>query len=64
MRIVIALLVGLLTGIVFMIAFVYILAWNAKRMQPEVIHVGVGLVPTLVAFVVGVGVGVLLVMRR
>ena len=64
MRIVIALLVGLLTGVMFMIAFVHILVWNARRTHPEVIFVGVGLVPTLVAFIVGFGVGVLLMMRR
>ncbi len=64
MRILTAIGVGLLTGIVFAVAFAWIVGWNARRTHPEAIMVAVGLVPTLVAFIVGFGVGVLWIMRR
>jgi hypothetical protein len=64
MRILTALSIGLLTGIVFAVAFVYILTWNARRTHPEAIMVAVGLVPTSVAFIIGFGIGVIWEMRR
>jgi hypothetical protein len=64
MRILAALGVGLLMGIVFTIAFVWIGGWLVRRAHPEAIMVSVGLLPTLIAFVLGFGVGVVWIVRR
>jgi hypothetical protein len=64
MRLLAALAVGLVLGIAFAVGLLYLLAWYARRMHPGLIgSVGVDLVPLLIAFIVGFGVGVFWIMR-
>jgi hypothetical protein len=64
MRLLSALGVGFLMGIVFAIAFVWLGGWLVRRAHPEAIMVSVGLLRMLIAFVLGFGVGFVWMMRR
>ncbi len=64
MRILTALGVGLIMGIVVAIAFGHLIVWwYARRLHSERMFVVVNPMPVLIACIVGFGVGVIWVMR-